>query len=109
MTLFVGGRPQSGLGRIKANLGSAVRKGKLSQGAADAVMARVKGTLDYNSFGDVDMVRHTYCPPSLLLPLYIGAAAACACRSSPCVPACCMHAASEHACQSWRGCMRPST
>ena len=51
------GLEQSGLGRIKANLGSQVRKGKMTQQAADAVLARVKGTLDYAGFGDVDMVR----------------------------------------------------
>ena len=48
---------QSGLARIKNNLGSSVRKGKMSQEAADKVAARVKGTLDYSGFGDVDMVR----------------------------------------------------
>ena len=29
----------------------------MSQEAADKVAARVKGTLDYSGFGDVDMVR----------------------------------------------------
>ena len=53
---------QAGLARIKANLGSQVRKGKMSQEAADKVMSRVKGTLDYSDFGDVDMVR---CSPSV--------------------------------------------
>eukprot|EP00775_Hariotina_reticulata_P003942 gene3942-4196_t len=46
----------SGLSRIKANLASRVKKGKMSQAAADAAMALVAGTLDYNSFGQVDMV-----------------------------------------------------
>ena len=57
---------QSGLARIKSNLGSSVRKGKMSQEAADKVAARVKGTLDYSGFGDVDMVR-AWLPNSLLL------------------------------------------
>lgn len=47
---------QSGLGRVKSNLASSVRKGKMSQEAADAVAKRVTGTLDYSDFGSVDMV-----------------------------------------------------
>ena len=42
---------------MKSNLASAVKKGKMSQEAADAVMQRVKGTLDYSDFKSVDMVR----------------------------------------------------
>lgn len=45
------------MARIKSNLASRVKKGKMAQEAADAVFARVKGTLDYNDFGSVDMVR----------------------------------------------------
>ena len=41
---------------MKSNLASSVKKGKLSKEAADAVAARVKGTLDYSDFGSVDMV-----------------------------------------------------
>ena len=52
-------RAQSGLARVKSNLGSSVRKGKLTQDAADKVLARVRGTLDYSGFGDVDMVRRS--------------------------------------------------
>ena len=48
--------PQSGLGRIKANLASGVKKGKMSQEAADAVFGRVTGTLTYDDFKRVDMV-----------------------------------------------------
>lgn len=55
---------QSGLGRVKSNLASSVRKGKLTKEAADAVATRVKGTLDYSDFGSVDMVR-TSCAPSM--------------------------------------------
>jgi hypothetical protein len=46
--LFV---PQSGLSRIRSNLASRVKKARMSQAAADAAMAKVTGTLDYNSFG----------------------------------------------------------
>ena len=48
---------QSGLQRVKSNLASRVKKGKMTQEAADAVMQRVKGTLDYSDFKSVDMVR----------------------------------------------------
>lgn len=47
---------ESGMLRIKGNLASRVKKGKMAQDAADAAMARVKGALDYRSFADVDMV-----------------------------------------------------
>ena len=47
---------QSGLGRVKSNLASSVKRGKMTKEAADAVAARVKGTLDYSDFGSVDMV-----------------------------------------------------
>lgn len=40
------------MGRIKANLGSRVKKGKMSQAAADAAMSKVKGALDYAAFGE---------------------------------------------------------
>ena len=55
---------QSGLARVKSNLASGVKKGKMTQEAADAVMQRVKGTLDYSDFRSVDMVR-----PADLQPL----------------------------------------
>ena len=41
---------------MKSNLASAVKKGKMTKEAADAVAARVRGTLDYDDFGSVDMV-----------------------------------------------------
>ena len=41
---------------MKSNLASSVKKGKLTKEAADAVAARVKGTLEYSDFGSVDMV-----------------------------------------------------
>lgn len=45
------------MARIKANLVSRVKKGKMAQEAADKVFSLVKGTLDYDDFGSVDMVR----------------------------------------------------
>ncbi|GLI69386.1 hypothetical protein VaNZ11_013987, partial [Volvox africanus] len=45
-----------GLGRIKANLQSRVKKGAMSADAAAAALARVKGALDYNDFRRADMV-----------------------------------------------------
>ena len=48
--------PQSGMGRIKANLASGVKKGKMSQEVADAVFGQVTGTLTYDDFQRVDMV-----------------------------------------------------
>ncbi|KAK9812903.1 hypothetical protein WJX72_005569 [[Myrmecia] bisecta] len=47
---------QAGLDRIKANLRNRVKKGKMSQDAADAALARVSGTLEYTQFSEVDMV-----------------------------------------------------
>ena len=55
---------QSGLGRVKSNLASGVKKGKMTQEAADAVLQRVKGTLDYSDFKSVDMVRPAACVTS---------------------------------------------
>ncbi len=52
---------QAGLGRVKSNLRSRVKKGKMTQEAADKVFSRVKGTLDYSDFGSVDMVRIRPC------------------------------------------------
>ena len=39
-----------GLGRIKANLGSRVKKGAMTQAQADAAIGKVKGALDYADF-----------------------------------------------------------
>lgn len=38
------------MGRVKSNLASRVKKGAMSQAAADAALARVKGALDYSDF-----------------------------------------------------------
>ncbi|KAL4565778.1 hypothetical protein LXL04_029884 [Taraxacum kok-saghyz] len=45
-----------GLGRVKSNLSSSVRKGKLTQEKMDKTLSNLKGVLDYESFRDVDMV-----------------------------------------------------
>lgn len=47
---------EGGLGRVKANLMSSVKKGKLTQEKFEKTMSRLKGVLDYESFKDVDMV-----------------------------------------------------
>ena len=44
------------MARVKSNLASRVKKGKMSQAAADQVLSKVTGTLDYSGFGDVDIV-----------------------------------------------------
>jgi 3-hydroxybutyryl-CoA dehydrogenase len=46
----------SGLGKIKKQLGRAVEKGRMEQGDADAVLGRIQGTLDYKDFADCDLV-----------------------------------------------------
>ena len=45
-----------GMDRIKSNLSSRVKKGRMSEAAAAAAMSRVKGALTYDDFGTVDMV-----------------------------------------------------
>ncbi|XP_027916315.1 peroxisomal fatty acid beta-oxidation multifunctional protein MFP2-like [Vigna unguiculata] len=74
----------AGINRIKANLQSRVRKGKLTQENFEKAVSLVQGTLDYGSFGDVDMVIEAvvenvslkqqifadlekYCPPHCIL------------------------------------------
>lgn len=47
---------EGGLGRVKGNLSSSVRKGKLSQEKMEKILSSLKGVLDYESFKDVDMV-----------------------------------------------------
>ncbi|KAI7744767.1 hypothetical protein M8C21_016902 [Ambrosia artemisiifolia] len=46
----------AGLGRVKANLMSSVKKGRLTQEKFEKTMSRLKGVLDYESFKYVDMV-----------------------------------------------------
>jgi 3-hydroxybutyryl-CoA dehydrogenase len=45
-----------GIGKIEKQLARAVEKGKSTQEDADAVLARIKGTTDYNDLADCDFV-----------------------------------------------------
>ncbi|KAF2310949.1 hypothetical protein GH714_018712 [Hevea brasiliensis] len=47
---------QAGIDRIRANLQSRVKKGKMSQEKFEKTFSLLKGVLDYESFKDVDMV-----------------------------------------------------
>jgi 3-hydroxybutyryl-CoA dehydrogenase len=49
-------RLDKGLGRIQKQLGRAVEKGRMEQSEADAVLARIQGTTDYNDLADSDLV-----------------------------------------------------
>ncbi len=46
----------AGLGRVRANLASRVKKGRMPEAAAAAALARLAGALDYSRFKEVDMV-----------------------------------------------------
>jgi 3-hydroxybutyryl-CoA dehydrogenase len=50
------GALDKGLGKIDGQLGRAAEKGRLHKGAADAVRARIKGTLDYRDLGGCDLI-----------------------------------------------------
>ena len=47
---------QSGLDRVKANIMSRVKKGKMRQDVADQALSLLSGTTTYDEFGGVDMV-----------------------------------------------------
>lgn len=47
---------QAGIQRVRANFTSQVKKGKLPQEKADALMKKLHGTVTYNNFKSVDMV-----------------------------------------------------
>ena len=47
---------QGGLDRVAANIKSRVKKGKMSEAAAQAVLSKLQGTISYDGFRDVDMV-----------------------------------------------------
>ncbi|XP_042506221.1 glyoxysomal fatty acid beta-oxidation multifunctional protein MFP-a-like [Macadamia integrifolia] len=47
---------EAGIGRVKANLQSRVKKGKMTQEKLEKTLSLLKGVLDYESFRDVDMV-----------------------------------------------------
>ncbi|XP_062175586.1 peroxisomal fatty acid beta-oxidation multifunctional protein MFP2 [Alnus glutinosa] len=47
---------QAGIGRVRANLQSRVKKGKMTQEKFEKTISLLKGVLDYESLKDVDMV-----------------------------------------------------
>lgn len=47
---------EGGMSRIKSNLASRVKKGKMTEQAAAQAMSLVEGTLDYSNFKSADMV-----------------------------------------------------
>ncbi|XP_077218571.1 glyoxysomal fatty acid beta-oxidation multifunctional protein MFP-a-like [Tasmannia lanceolata] len=75
---------EAGIGRVKANLQSRVKKGKMTQEKFERTLSLLKGVLDYEDFKDVDMVIEAvienvslkqqifadlekYCPPHCIL------------------------------------------
>ncbi|KAL7080912.1 hypothetical protein ACP275_14G007900 [Erythranthe tilingii] len=75
---------QAGIGRVKGNLQSRVKKGQMSTEKFEKTLTLLKGSLDYESFRDVDMVIEAvienvslkqqifsdlekYCPPHCIL------------------------------------------
>ncbi|KAG6575075.1 hypothetical protein SDJN03_25714, partial [Cucurbita argyrosperma subsp. sororia] len=75
---------EAGIGRVRANLQSRVRKGKMTSEKFEKAISLLKGVLDYESFKDVDMVIEAvienislkqqilvdlekYCPPRCIL------------------------------------------
>lgn len=75
---------QAGIDRVKANLQSRVKKGKMTQEKFEKTISLLQGVLDYESFKDVDMVIEAvienvslkqqifgdlekYCPPHCIL------------------------------------------
>ncbi|MBA0683766.1 hypothetical protein Goari_025396, partial [Gossypium aridum] len=75
---------EAGIGRVKANLGSRVKKGQMTQEKFEKTMSLLRGVLDFESFRDVDMVIEAvienvslkqqifadlekYCPPHCIL------------------------------------------
>ncbi|KAJ8441695.1 hypothetical protein Cgig2_019082 [Carnegiea gigantea] len=75
---------QAGIGRVKANLQSRVKKGKMTREKCEKTISLLQGALDYEGFRDVDMVIEAviekvslkqqifsdlekYCPPNCIL------------------------------------------
>jgi 3-hydroxybutyryl-CoA dehydrogenase len=50
------GTLDKGRAKIEKQLSRAIEKGKMEQGDADAVLGRIKGTIDYDDLGDSDLV-----------------------------------------------------
>ena len=49
-------RLDKGLGKIEKQLSRAIEKGRMEQSDADALLARIQGTLDYDDLRDCDLV-----------------------------------------------------
>ncbi|KNA11657.1 hypothetical protein SOVF_133270 [Spinacia oleracea] len=47
---------EAGIGRVKANLQSRVKKGKMTEEKFEKTMSLIQGSIDYDSFRDVDIV-----------------------------------------------------
>ncbi|KAE8076784.1 hypothetical protein FH972_015411 [Carpinus fangiana] len=75
---------QDGIGRVRANLQSSVKEGKMSEKDLENTISTLKGVVDYESFKDMDMViedaienvslkqqifadLEKYCPPHCIL------------------------------------------
>ncbi|XP_021741203.1 peroxisomal fatty acid beta-oxidation multifunctional protein MFP2-like [Chenopodium quinoa] len=75
---------EAGIGRVKANLQSRVKKGKMTEEKFGKTMSLIQGSLDYDNFRDVDIVIEAvienvslkqqifadlekYCPPHCIL------------------------------------------
>ncbi|XP_010524718.1 PREDICTED: peroxisomal fatty acid beta-oxidation multifunctional protein MFP2 [Tarenaya hassleriana] len=75
---------EAGIGRVRANLQSRVKKGNMSKEKFEKTMSLLKGVLDYESFRDIDLVIEAvienislkqqifadlekYCPPHCIL------------------------------------------
>ena len=48
---------QAGVQRVRANFSSQVKKGKLTEEKLEALMKKLHGTVTYDKFKSVDMVR----------------------------------------------------
>lgn len=52
---------QAGIQRVRANFASQVKKGKLTEDKLEALMKKLRGTVTYDNFKSVDMVRALLC------------------------------------------------
>lgn len=58
---------QDGVGRVRANLMSRVKKGRMAPEAAEKALSLLTGTLTYDDFKSVDLVP----PPLLTFPAFL--------------------------------------